>query len=273
MELVNKQYDLVHYAGHGICDSKSGQTGWVFCGDCVLSAKEIFSIRQVPRLVFANACFSSVTTDDREKRKQMAGLAQAFFGRGILIKRCRMESRGGGLACARWFYRPCCLPGLTRTTPSPRTRDARRRLKMRAFRLCRRYPKSASWGAYQHYGHVGARLIVRITREQNAATAALPLFPSFATMHSRGAFFQGHRETPRHATRKRVSVYGITGTGDYAFKPRTIDDIAAGVLRRPGTRSFEFGRDGGTRGFALRHPAKNWRIWVGESISPPDIAG
>ncbi len=106
MLLVNDQYDLVHYAGHGICDSESGRTGWVFAADCVLSAKDIFSIRQVPRLVFANACFSSVAIDRNEERKHMAGLAQAFFGRGIpnyigagwkVDDLCAVE-------CARWFY-------------------------------------------------------------------------------------------------------------------------------------------------------------------------
>ena len=53
--VVNDQQDIIHYAGHGISDQTTGQTGWVFAPGCVLSAKEIFRVRQVPRLVFANA--------------------------------------------------------------------------------------------------------------------------------------------------------------------------------------------------------------------------
>ncbi|WP_139031292.1 CHAT domain-containing protein, partial [Bradyrhizobium sp. ORS 375] len=83
MLVVNEQFDLIHYAGHGISDARTQQTGWVFAGNCVLSAKEIFSIRQVPRLVFANACFSAATGDYNEQRKHMTGLAQAFFARGV----------------------------------------------------------------------------------------------------------------------------------------------------------------------------------------------
>ena len=40
MLLVNEQYDLVHYAGHGLSDSRTGQTGWVFAADCAHSLSE-----------------------------------------------------------------------------------------------------------------------------------------------------------------------------------------------------------------------------------------
>ena len=83
MLIVTEQHDLIHYAGHGLADPATGQTGWVFASDCVLSAKDIFRVRQVPRLVFANACFSAVTRDHNEMRKHMTGLAQAYFARGI----------------------------------------------------------------------------------------------------------------------------------------------------------------------------------------------
>ena len=55
--VVSEQYDVIHYAGHGFVDQKRDRAGWVFDKDCYLSAQEIFRVRQVPRLVFANACF------------------------------------------------------------------------------------------------------------------------------------------------------------------------------------------------------------------------
>jgi hypothetical protein len=92
--LMNDQYDLIHYAGHGVCDPATGQNGWLFGPNYVLSAKDIFRVRQVPRLVFANACFSSLTEDHREQRKYMATMAQAFFARGIpQLHRGRLEGR------------------------------------------------------------------------------------------------------------------------------------------------------------------------------------
>jgi CHAT domain len=166
MLLVNEQYDLVHYAGHGMCDPVTGQTGWVFAADCVLSAKEIFRIRQVPRLVFANACFSAVATANGDQRKHMAGLAQAFFGRGIpnyigagweVDDDCAVE-------CARWFY--ACLLGLT----GPWSADGiaydqsnatiGRALQRARIETQNRKPASSSWGAYQHYGQVSDRVVL-----------------------------------------------------------------------------------------------------------------
>jgi hypothetical protein len=81
--LVNEAYDVVHYAGHGIFDAERRRMGWVFDEDCTLSAAEIFRVRQVPRLVFANACLSAVTADLAHQQRQQVGLAEAFFGRGI----------------------------------------------------------------------------------------------------------------------------------------------------------------------------------------------
>ena len=81
--IVNEHFDVIHFAGHGAFDRRTRRAGWVFDQDCFLSAQEIFRVRQVPRLVFANACFSSVTTSQNEQRGQLVGLAQAFFARGI----------------------------------------------------------------------------------------------------------------------------------------------------------------------------------------------
>jgi pimeloyl-ACP methyl ester carboxylesterase len=87
--LLSGAYDIVHYSGHGDYDSENPSgSGWVFGKDCVLSAREIFRARKVPRLVFANACFSAVTTKGRalsadEQSKGLASIAQAFFERGV----------------------------------------------------------------------------------------------------------------------------------------------------------------------------------------------
>jgi hypothetical protein len=163
--IVNEHFDVIHYAGHGAYDRKADWAGWVFDENCFLSAQEIFRVRQVPRLVFANACFSAVATARSEERGHFVGLAQAFFARGIpnyigagwkVDDACARE-------CARWFYtrvfglrRPTNGDGNNGTAPPATIGDALREARLAVFKL---RPDSTSWGAYQHYGRVSDKLL------------------------------------------------------------------------------------------------------------------
>jgi hypothetical protein len=163
--IVNEQFDVIHYAGHGAFDRKSGRAGWVFDRDCFLSAQEIFRVRQVPRLVFANACFSAVTANHNEQRGQMVGLAQAFFARGIpnyigtgweVDDACAQE-------CALWFYtrilglrHPADDEVIIGRSPPAVIGHSLREARRAAFRFKK---ESSTWGAYQHYGRVGDKLL------------------------------------------------------------------------------------------------------------------
>src|SRR5581483_11423344 len=87
--ILNGGFDVIHFAGHGVFnESNQGLSGWVFGKDCLLSPREIFRARSVPRLVFANACFSAVVNKKvglsaTAMNRDLAGLAEAFFERGI----------------------------------------------------------------------------------------------------------------------------------------------------------------------------------------------
>jgi hypothetical protein len=268
MLLVNEQYDVVHYAGHGMSDQATGQTGWVFASDCVLSAKEIFRIRQVPRLVFANACFSAVATAKGDQRKHMAGLAQAFFGRGIpnyigagweVDDDCAVE-------CARWFY--ACLLGLTGPNASdgiaadPSDAKIGRALRLAREKALALKPTSSSWGAYQHYGHVSDRLISIPNRNviEIAPKWAPPVAP--ANGHPSPTIDPGARPMPNNAPDATASfaaddpdlvyVNGIDfNTGKYAVPPRRFDDLAKRIGSRPGVDTFDKTRGDKPRAFAL----------------------
>jgi hypothetical protein len=155
--IVNEHFDVIHYAGHGAFDQRAKRAGWVFDHDCFLSAQEIFRVRQVPRLVFANACLSAKMVNHNEQRGQMVGLAQAFFARGIpnyigtgweVDDACARE-------CARVFYSQ--VLGLRGPQSPPATigdalLEARR--STRAFK-----DASSTWGAYQHYGRISDKLL------------------------------------------------------------------------------------------------------------------
>ncbi|MBM3161908.1 MAG: CHAT domain-containing protein [Chlorobi bacterium] len=151
--LFSEEYDLVHYAGHGVFDEKSPvRSGWFFSRECILSPREIFQLRRVPRLVFANACFSAVVKERPamgldEGNRGLAGLAEAFFERGV------QNYIGAGwpvddepaAAFAREFYRHA-LSG----KPLGEA--------LAAARECIQ-DKGPTWGAYQHYGQADASLV------------------------------------------------------------------------------------------------------------------
>lgn len=256
MLMVNRQFDLIHYAGHGIADRVTGQTGWVFASDCILSAKEIFRIRQVPRLVFANACFSAVTTDHNEQRKHMAGLAQAFFARGIpnyigagwkIDDTCAAE-------CAKWFYArvlglrtPSANAGTIGMAPPATIGMALRDARGKAYA---RKPDSSSWGAYQHYGHVNDKLVAMANAPEaaEASAAATPSTkpgPANAGDGKTATDGQAAGATP---AADLVYVNGIDfNTKDYAFAPRSIGEIAKQVLAGKSAASLDKVRDSRSR--------------------------
>jgi len=152
--LYNEDFDIVHYAGHGFFDEQNpSHGGWVFGRDYILSAREIFQTRRVPRLVFANACFSSVIKEQQamtanEMNRHLAGIAEAFFERGI------QNYIGAGwpvddipaVKFASIFYENA-LEGNTIGESLAGARNAIIGL-------------GSTWGAYQHYGQVHGRLII-----------------------------------------------------------------------------------------------------------------
>jgi hypothetical protein len=295
MLLVDEQYDLVHYAGHGLSDPRTGQTGWVFAADCILSAKEIFRVRQVPRLVFANACFSSVTSDHDEQRKHMTGLAQAFFSRGIpnFIGAGWQVDDACAAECARWFYArlmglrsPSASAGVIGTAPPATIGDALREARNKALEL---RPQSSSWGAYQHYGRASDKLVAMANAApdsevaQSAASEPAPVTikvratqPAPANPGTAPAVTNRKNAAPAPTDPSLVYVNGIDfNTGDYAFKPRSIDDLAKGVLAGPGVDSFSKRRGDKPRSFALpfnMNPTKlaeaGWGVVFHEDTTP-----
>jgi hypothetical protein len=159
--IVNDPYDVVHYAGHGDFHPATGRMGWVFDEDCILSAEEIFRVRQVPRLVFANACFSS-TTSNESRQRQRISLAQAFFARGIqnyIGTGWEVQDETAGIFAAQ-FYRQ--ILGIFQRderveaykTAPPATLGSALANARRAI-----MDRGTTWGAYQHYGQANTKLL------------------------------------------------------------------------------------------------------------------
>ena len=172
--ILNETFDVIHFAGHGIFDKKRpNRSGWIFSDNCILSAREIFRARQVPRLVFANACFSAVCKDDNPENKawnhededltitvekdpsaekgnrKLAGMAESFFERGVqnYIGTGWPVADDSASTFAQVFYK-----NVLKGNPLG---DALAEARKAIFDL------GSTWGAYQHYGQSMARLVWR----------------------------------------------------------------------------------------------------------------
>lgn len=153
--ILSEEFDLIHYSGHGEFDEKNpSKSGWIFGKEHILSSRDIFRARRVPRLIFANACFSGVVRSGKpftlqESNRNLAGLAQAFFERGVqnYIGTGWPVDDAAALEFAKVFYREA-LSGNELGSCLSKAREAI-------------LARGATWGAYQHYGQATAKLIVR----------------------------------------------------------------------------------------------------------------
>lgn len=166
--ILNETFDVIHFAGHGIFDKKHpNRSGWIFSKNCILSAREIFRARQVPRLVFANACFSAVCVEDQDlssedkdfaivrqneptaekANKKLAGMAESFFERGVqnYIGTGWPVADAPAATFAEVFYE--------KVLKGDSLGDALSEARKAIFHL------GSTWGAYQHYGQSTARLV------------------------------------------------------------------------------------------------------------------
>jgi pimeloyl-ACP methyl ester carboxylesterase len=157
-ELLLREYDILHYAGHCAYDAEHPtESGWVFSGSTRLTANELSRVDRVPAFVFANACESGVTPDRAGSRSpgMAPSFAESFFARGVRDFICTgwPVNDDAALEFARTFY--TCLLGLDGRAPQP-AHAAMREARARIFNLANGI---ASWGAYQHYGNPYTRVV------------------------------------------------------------------------------------------------------------------
>jgi hypothetical protein len=169
--LLDGEYDIVHFAGHGVFDeARPNHSGWVFGREDdgrlrTLSATEIFRARRAPRLVFANACFSAAAGRRPaafEQNRRLAGLAEAFFERGVAnyVGAGWAVADGPAVEFAREFYAQA-LAGVAARRLRSAAGAAGGKSLGDALAAARRLilDQGPTWGAYQHYGDPGARLV------------------------------------------------------------------------------------------------------------------
>lgn len=149
-ELMSKDYDVLHFAGHcRFLKDNPAKSGWIFSNDDVLSANELNRIDRVPRFVFSNACESGITSGDT--LSLAPSFAEAFFLRGVANFVCTAwpVNDQAALDFASELYESLLGVGDTHSTPlkmHQSMRNARERIAASTF-------GAGTWGAYQHYGN------------------------------------------------------------------------------------------------------------------------
>jgi hypothetical protein len=163
MKLLNGEFDIVHYSGHATFDPGSpARSGWVF-KDGTLTAHELAGMERPPKLVVANACLSSQTSQQtdgvqtptnsrgqdpkRGDSRLVAGLADEFFKQGVsdYIGAAWEVPSAPAKLFATEFY-TALLSGGPSSTIGAAVQRARKALHDQRKKL------GGAWAAYQHYG-------------------------------------------------------------------------------------------------------------------------
>lgn len=154
-ELIVRNYDVLHFAGHCIYDeSDPAASGWLFSKGERLSPRELNRIDVIPRFIFSNGG----SLNFAQATDKVISFAESFLARGVanfIYPAWRVEDVSAQKFAQKLYT---ALLGLK---PKPRGNgyDAVEPLPLNeAVREARREAAvsgtggSRSWGAYQHYG-------------------------------------------------------------------------------------------------------------------------
>jgi hypothetical protein len=153
-ELLSGRYDLVHFCGHGTVNVQDTDQppGWVFA-DGLITARELSQLVEAPRMVIANACYTSVLSEadavaplGASPQAQLTpGLADEFLRAGAVhyVGAAWRTHDAAGVTFAETFYAKLFGQG---TTIGGAMCAARRAVH------ARQQTWGATWAAYQHYG-------------------------------------------------------------------------------------------------------------------------
>ena len=143
--LLQREYDIVHYAGHGTfsTDDPAADSGWMLA-DGLLKASHLTMVERLPPLLVANACHSSRMSTG------LPGLADEFIGRGVrnLVGTARAVDDTSAKTFSERFYAVLIersLPGRTQESVTLGAAVLGGRSEVSTRRL-------PDWDAYQLYG-------------------------------------------------------------------------------------------------------------------------
>jgi hypothetical protein len=170
-KMHNRNYHIIHYAGHGVFNPANPElSGWLFA-DGLLTARELIQFSQAPRLVMADACWSAARPDVPAEEKLLPGrrgalapvLADEFLrvGTGHFIGASWPLPDDEARTFATSFYRALLdSSGQGALSVGQAMRLSRETLWRDAKKLKSASPeRRCAWAAYQHYGDPGDHLL------------------------------------------------------------------------------------------------------------------
>jgi pimeloyl-ACP methyl ester carboxylesterase len=159
--LLQGDFDLVHYAGHGDFDpNEPDRVGWVFAGG-LLTPRELERLERVPSIVVANACLTARTSqaiaeakegeDPRSEAGLLPSLADEFFRLGVrnYVGAAWEVNDLGATMFAETFYR-AILPADGTGGGGSCFGNAMLEARVALWEQKDKY--GPLWAAYQHYG-------------------------------------------------------------------------------------------------------------------------
>ncbi|MGH3688242.1 MAG: CHAT domain-containing protein [Pseudonocardiaceae bacterium] len=172
--MLSRNYNLIHYAGHGVFDSERPElSGWLFA-DGLLGARELIQFSQAPRLVVADACWSAAHPDASQDDKPPPArggrlvpvLADEFLrvGTGHFIGASWGLPDGAARMFATSFYAALLgSGGVAPLSVGQAMRRSRRILWEDAKQATSATPERRyAWAAYQHYGDPGDHFLPEV---------------------------------------------------------------------------------------------------------------
>lgn len=173
-KMHNRNYHIIHYAGHGVFAPNNPElSGWLFA-DGLLAARELTQFSQAPRLVMADACWSAAHPDTPANEAPQRGdpsrlapvLADEFFrvGTGHVIGTSWALPDKEARTFATSFYNALLGgDGKPPMSVGQAVRQSRQHLWKETRKAQAASPEQrCAWAAYQHYGDPADHLVPEV---------------------------------------------------------------------------------------------------------------
>ena len=174
-KMHNRNYHIIHYAGHGVFSPDNPElSGWLFA-DGLLAARELTQFSQAPRLVMADACWSAAHPDVPGNKEPQRGdpsrlapvLADEFLrvGTGHVIGASwALPDKEAWMFATSFYTALLGGDGKAPMSVGQAVRQSRQRLWKAANKAESAAPEQrCAWAAYQHYGDPADHLVPEVT--------------------------------------------------------------------------------------------------------------
>lgn len=149
MELFSKHYKIMHFAGHGIYDTKNNNIGIAIGSGICIDPAMINQIGYVPEFVFINCCFSGVVNAKDDKYSQNRYRLAANIGtqliemgvKAIVITGWAVDDAAAKVFAETFYQR--MLQGY----------DFGSSVQSARLKCYQEHKHTNTWGAYQCYGN------------------------------------------------------------------------------------------------------------------------